>query len=284
MNSKLTRRDFTTVLAGVTGVALLNSLPASAQEEDLLAQIKKRGFLRVGTFSIPPETWIDIDSGEWKGIDADFTRAIAKSIGVEVDPVVLVHAALGPALEGNRVDVIAGLYRTAEREKVMAYNKVPFWYGIDVLISRKEGGIGRVEDLKGKVIGTVRGSAQELEAEELKKRYDIEDIRKFDAADPMLLDLKAGRLDAAIWWGYTFDYALQKNPSYDFKVVEYLSPEYLGSDKFPATHYVFAKKGTESLIEAFDAEIRRMQSAGDDKQIMDSYGLTNPAYITGVPK
>ncbi|MGJ4860393.1 substrate-binding periplasmic protein [Labrys sp. KB_33_2] len=284
MTVRMTRRHFAAALAGMAGAGLIAPTIARAETEDLLAQIKKRGFLRVGTFSIPPETWIDIGSGEWKGIDADFTRAIAKSIGVEVDPVVLVHGALAPALEAGRVDVIAGLYRTAEREKVMAYNKVPFWYGIDVLVTRKEGGIDKVEDLKGKVIGTVRGSAQELEAEELKKRFGAQDIRKFDAADPMLLDLKAGRLDAAIWWGYTFDYAVQKNPSYDFKVVEYLPPEYLGSEKLPATHYVFARKGTQTLVEAFDAEIRRLQSAGEDKKIMENYGLSNPAYITGVLK
>jgi polar amino acid transport system substrate-binding protein len=282
MTIKLTRRHFTTTLAGMTGAALLGGKMARAEEaDDLLTQIKKRGFMRVGTFSIPPEAWIDIDTGAWKGIDADFTTAIAKSIGVEVDPVVLVHAALAPALEANRVDVIAGLYRTAEREKVMAYNKVPFWYGIDVLVARNNGGVDKVEDLKGKIIGTVRGSAQELEAEELKKRFGLAEIRKFDAADTMLLDLKAERLDAAIWWGYTFDYAVQKNPTYDFKVVEYIPPEYLGSTKLPATHYVFAKAGTESLIAAFDVEISRMQSAGEDKKIMDSYGLTNPAYITG---
>jgi polar amino acid transport system substrate-binding protein len=282
MTIKLTRRHFTTTLAGMTGAALLGGKMARAEEaDDLLTQIKKRGFMRVGTFSIPPEAWIDIDTGAWKGIDADFTTAIAKSIGVEVDPVVLVHAALAPALEANRVDVIAGLYRTAEREKVMAYNKVPFWYGIDVLVARNNGGVDKVEDLKGKIIGTVRGSAQELEAEELKKRFGLAEIRKFDAADTMLLDLKAERLDAAIWWGYTFDYAVQKNPTYDFKVVEYIPPEYLGGTKLPATHYVFAKAGTESLIAAFDVEISRMQSAGEDKKIMDSYGLTNPAYITG---
>jgi polar amino acid transport system substrate-binding protein len=281
MDRKLTRRAFNTGLVGMAGATLIGS--AARAEDDLLAQIKKRGYMRVGTFSIPPEAWIDINSGEWKGIDADFTHAIAASIGVEADPVVLVHAALAPALEGNRVDVIAGLYRTPEREKVMAYNEVPFWYGMDVVVSKREGGVDKLDQLKGKVIGTVRGSAQEIEAEELKKRYDLADIRKFDSADPMLLDLKAGRLDAAIWWGYTFDYAVQKNPSYDFKVVEYLAPQYLGSDKLPATYYVFAKNGTGSLIKAFDDEIRRLQATGEAKKIMERYGLTNPAYITGNP-
>jgi polar amino acid transport system substrate-binding protein len=99
----------------------------------------------------------------------------------------------------------------------------------------------------------------------------------------MLLDLKAGRIDAAIWWGYTYDYAVQQNPDYELKVVEYLAPEYLGSDTLPATYYVFRKEGTESLIEAFDAEIKRLQESGEAQAILNKYGMTNPAYYTGKP-
>lgn len=283
MDNLISRRRF----LGVTGAGLLTastslvSTKAFSEEGDLLADIKKRGFIRIGTFSIPPETWIDISTGEWKGIAADFTKAVAAEIGVEADPVVLVHSALAPALDSGRIDVISGLYRTEEREKVMAYGKKPFWYGIDVLLTRSNDGIGSVEDLKGKVIGTVRGSAQEVEAAELQKRYGISDIRKYDAADPMLMDLKAGRLDAAVWWGYTFDYAIKQNPNYDFKVVEYLAPEYLGSDTLPANYYVFSKNRTSSLIEAFDTAIDKLKMAGKDKEIMERYGLTNPSYLTG---
>ena len=238
--------------------------------------------MRVGTFSIPPECWIDIGTGEWLGIDADFTKAIAKAIGVEVDPVVITHSALAPALQSGRLDTIAGLYRTPEREKVMAYNEIPFWYGVDVLITQKsQDGINGFADMKGKTLGTVRGSAQELEANELQKNFGVGDIRKYEAADPMLLDLKAGRIDAAIWWGCTFDYAVQQNPNYELKVVEYMPPQYLGSDKLPATHYAFRKDGSESLIAAFDAEIKRLLDSGEGKAIMEKYGLTSPAYLTG---
>lgn len=283
MKNGMTRRGFLAATGSGLVTASMAALPGYAQsaEPDLLAEIKQRGFIRVGTFSIPPETWIDIGSGEWKGVAADFTKAVAAELGVEADPVVLVHSALAPALDSGRIDVISGLYRTPEREKVMAYGKKPFWYGIDVLLTRAEGGVEKVADLKDKVIGTVRGSAQEIEAAELQKRYGISDIRKYDSADPMLMDLKAGRLDAAVWWGYTFDYAAKQNPDYDFKVVEYLAPEYLGSETLPANYYVFSKNRSASLIEAFDAAIVKIKTAGEDKVIMDRYGLTNPSYLTG---
>jgi polar amino acid transport system substrate-binding protein len=272
------RRSF---LAGAA-VAPLLLTGRRAAAGDLLSDIKSRGYIRVGTFSIPPECWIDIGSGEWLGIDADFTKAIAKAIGVDVDPVVITHAALAPSLQSGRLDAIAGLYRTEERKKVMAYNELPFWYGIDVLIAQKSNGaIKSFADMKGKSLGTVRGSAQEQEATKLQEKFGVGDIKKYETADPMLLDLKAGRIDAAIWWGFTFDYAVKQNPDYELKVVEYMPPEYLGSDKLPGTFYVFRKEGSESLIKAFDAEIKSLLDAGEGKKIMDRYGLTNPAYLTG---
>jgi polar amino acid transport system substrate-binding protein len=276
---RLSRRAFLAASAGTAALALTSRRSSAA---DLLEEIKSRGYMRVGTFSIPPECWIDIGTGEWLGIDADFTKEIAKAIGVEVDPVVITHSALAPALQSGRLDTIAGLYRTPERETIMAYNEVPFWYGMDVLITQKDqADIKSFADMKGRTLGTVRGSAQELEAVELQKSFGVGEIRKYESADPMLLDLKAGRVDAAIWWGYTFDYAVRQNPGYDLKVVEYMPPEYLGSDKLPGTHYVFRKEGSESLIAAFDTEIKRLLDSGEGKAIMDKYGLTNPAYLTG---
>jgi polar amino acid transport system substrate-binding protein len=256
---------------------------ASAGAADLLQEIKDRGFIRVGTFSIPPESWIDIQSGEWLGVDADFSIAIAKSLGVEYDPVILTHAALAPALQSGRVDVIAGLYKTPERQEIMAYNAIPFWYGVDVLVAQASSTLTGFEDLEGKTIGTVRGSAQEGEATQIQAKFKTGEIKKYESADPMLMDLKAGRIDAAIWWGYTYDYAAKQNPSYDLKVVEYLAPEFLGSDTLPATYYVFKKEGTESLVQAFDAEIKRLQDSGEAKAILDKYGMSNPAYYTGKP-
>jgi polar amino acid transport system substrate-binding protein len=274
----ISRRIF---LAGLSATATMASAGV-AFSADLLEDIKKRGYIRVGAFSIPPESWIDIGSGEWLGIDADFTKAIAKSIGVEVDPVIITHSALAPALQSGRVDTIVGLYRTEERKKVMDYNEIPFWYGVDVLIARKDDtSIKSFADMKGKSLGTVRGSAQELEATKLQEKFGVGDIRKYESADPMLLDLKAGRIDAAIWWGFTFDYAVNQNPSYELKVVEYMPPEYLGSDMLPGTFFVFAKEGTDTLIKVFDAEIKRLLDGGEGKKIMTKYGLTSPSYLTG---
>ncbi|WP_421696552.1 substrate-binding periplasmic protein [Aestuariivirga sp.] len=254
----------------------------SVSAADLLDEIKSRGYIRVGMFVAPPESWVDTSTGEWKGIDADFTNAVGKELGVEVDPIPLTHAALAPALNSGRVDVIVGLYHTEERAKVIAYNKTAFWYGVDALVTQKDrNDIKTFEDLKGKTIGVVRGSAQEMEATKLQERFGLADIKKYDTGDTMLMDIKAGRVDAGIWWGFTFDYAVKQNPNYDLQLVDYMPPEYLGADTLPGVYFTFPKEGSASLVEAFDAKLEQMVAAGETKRVLESYGLTSDAYQTG---
>jgi polar amino acid transport system substrate-binding protein len=260
----------------------VNGRTAGAQD-NLLSEIKDRGFMRVGMWSIPPESWIDIQSGEWLGVDADFTKEIGKALGVQIDPVLLTHAALAPALNSGRVDAIVGLYKTDERLKVMDYNMEAFWYAADVLITRKDNvEIKTFDDMKGKTLGVVRASAQEIEADELQKRHGVKDIRRYESADPMLLDVKAGRIDAAVWWGYTYDYAVKQNPNYDLRLVGYFPPDYFGRDSLYGVYYTFPKgPRSAGLIKAFDETLAAMRKDGRAKAILDKYGLSDDSYFTG---
>jgi ABC-type amino acid transport substrate-binding protein len=242
--------------------------------------------MRVGMWSIPPESWIDIESGEWYGVDADFTKEVGKILGIAIDPVLLTHAALAPALTSRRVDVIVGLYKTEDRQKVMDYNEVPFWFAADVLITRRqETSIKTFEDMKGKTLGVVRASAQEIEANGLQQRHGVKEIRKYESADPMLMDVKAGRIDAAIWWGYTYDYAVKQNPNYDLRLVGYFPPEYFGRQSLNGTYYTFPKgPHSASLIKAFDLILGPMMKDGRGRAILDRYGLSDSSYLTGEVK
>ena len=262
-----------TVMAGVA---------SSAMAADLMSDVKSRGYIRVGMFVAPPESWVDTETGEWKGIDADFTKAIAKDLGVDIDVIPLTHAALAPALNSGRVDVIVGLYHTDERAKVIAYNKTPFWFGVDALVTQKDRpDIKGFADLKGKTVGVVRGSAQELEATKLQEKFGVTDIKKYDTGDTMLMDVKAGRVDAGMV-GLYVRLCGQAEPQLRPAAgrlhaagISRLPPS------LPGVYYTFPKEGSESLIKFFDAKLEKMVTAGETKRVLESYGLTSTAYQTG---
>ena len=54
LNGSVSRRMF---VAGAAAVAAVAAAGRPALSADLLAEIKKRGYMRVGAFSIPPESW-----------------------------------------------------------------------------------------------------------------------------------------------------------------------------------------------------------------------------------
>ncbi len=55
----------------------------TAAESDL-AYIQYKGMLVVGVTEYKPMDWID-ENGEWTGFDAEYARAVAKELGVEVE-------------------------------------------------------------------------------------------------------------------------------------------------------------------------------------------------------
>jgi len=156
------------------------------------------------------------------------------------------------------------------------------WYGTDVIVAHAENtSLKTLSNLKGKSLGTERGGAQETVAEKLKQEFGVEDIRKFESAEPMLLDVVAGRLDAATWFGFTFEWQQRNGPKMPLKVVSEVDPKYYGLTKLPANWYVFAKGNSKELISAFDNALIELRASGEMKSILAKYGLTSESYLDG---
>ncbi len=268
-------------LAAIATVMALLSCSSSLAQSSW-AEIKQRGLLKVGTFTYIPESWLDPSTGAWRGIDADITMAIGKRLGIRVEPVFIVHSAILPSISSGRVDVIAGLYRTPAREGVLAFGAEPMWFGTDVIVAHADNNsIEGLQSLKGKSLGTERGGAQETVADKLKQEFGLAEIRKFESAEPMLMDVVAGRLDAATWFGFTFEWQQRNGPKMPLKVVSEVDPRYYGLTKLPANWYVFSKDNSKEIIVAFDNALRDIRVSGEMKSILAKYGLTSESYLDG---
>ncbi len=99
-----------------------SSAPAKSQAQgDLLAQIKKKGVLTVGTASgFPPYEFLDASKAEKTviGVDMDLAKAIADKMGVKLKIEDSNFTALLSSLTAGKVDIaIAGINATEERKK-----------------------------------------------------------------------------------------------------------------------------------------------------------------------
>jgi polar amino acid transport system substrate-binding protein len=140
-------------------IALAFVVPAQA---DLLQDVKTRGTLIAGVKdSIPPFGFIDPASRTIVGYDIDFAAAIAKALGVKLRTVPVTTATRIPELMQGKIDLIAAtMTHSPERAQQIDFSLTYFVTGQKVLL-RKDAGIAKVADLKGKRVSSVRGSTSE---------------------------------------------------------------------------------------------------------------------------
>ena len=139
---------FATLLGGVAHAGMLDD-------------IKKAGVLQVGvSLSVKPYNYAG-DQMRPTGSDVDAAQLLANDLGVKLEIVQTTIPARIPSLLSKKIDlVISGLAVTEEREKVIDFS-VPYSADLIVLVGPKDMVIKDYSDLKGKVVGTTRGTASD---------------------------------------------------------------------------------------------------------------------------
>lgn len=124
-----------------------------------LEEVKERGTLRVG---VRTETaifgFID-EKGDHAGFDIDLAREIARRLDVELELVQVSSATRIPLLTSGRIDLIAAtLTHFRDRDRVIDFSIAYLNSPMTVLV-RKDSGIEKLDDLRGKTVGFNMGSA-----------------------------------------------------------------------------------------------------------------------------
>ena len=125
-----------------------------------LAKAQKEG-VTLGFSVNPPEAFLD-DNKQATGIDWDINKAVLDWLGVKnIKQEWMPWESQVPALLSKRTDVIAGnIHHTAERDKVISFSGPAYWYGPVIIVTKGNPlGIKSYDDLKGKQVGSISGSA-----------------------------------------------------------------------------------------------------------------------------
>ena len=183
-------RLFGAVLA--LGVSALAALPASAQT---VAEIVKRGKVKVGVLiGAPPYGSVDAQ-GNAIGYDMDVTTLVAKYLGVPVEVVHLTPPARIPALEAGKVDfLISTLAPTPERAKAVLFT-IPYSAFQTGIYAKKGTVIKTWADLKGMTVGVNRGSSLEREFTNREKELSLK-ILRFEDDSTVMQALFSGQVQA----------------------------------------------------------------------------------------
>ncbi|MEW5961285.1 MAG: ABC transporter substrate-binding protein [Chloroflexota bacterium] len=242
-----------TILIVLTGLAALTVWRLLGSRDDgALAQIQRRGTLRVGLdASFPPFEMIDGD-GQIVGLDVDLARAIAADLGVEAEPVNIGFDGLYDALLARRVDiVISGLPYDPRWTQDVAYTRNYFNAGQVLVTRRDEATLQNVEALAGHTVAVEWGSQADMEGRRLGqavKRITL--LRQATAAEALDALLVSGQADAAIVDAVSGVRAFPRG----LRIVTYLTDEWYAA----AVHI-----DSRELLEAVNQSLARLEESGE---------------------
>ncbi|MGB8623746.1 MAG: glutamine ABC transporter substrate-binding protein GlnH [Paracoccaceae bacterium] len=132
---------------------------------------------------------------KYVGFDIDMWDAIAKEIGVTYELRPMDFSGIIPALQTGQIDVaLAGITIKPEREKVIDFSDGYYDSGFLLMVPAKSDIKGE-EDLEGKTLAVKMGTSAADYAEE---NFNGTTLRKFPNVDNAYLELRTGRVDAAM--------------------------------------------------------------------------------------
>lgn len=267
------KKWFSSILSGMLAVSLLTACGTSGEKENGAAEggaeKEEKKVLTMGTSAdYPPFEYIDTAKGdEIIGFDADLAKAITKELGYEVELVDMDFNGLIPALQSGKVDfVMAGMTATEERKKSVDFTE-PYYISNNLIVTKKDSGIEKLEDLKGKTVGVQVGTIQEGKAMELQKTIDMK-VENRNRIPEIIQEMNSNRFDAAV----IEDVVAKNYFNKDETLVGFPIPD--AEEKGSAVAF---PKDSELTAE-FNNVLKEMKESGElDKLIEKWFGGEQPA-------
>lgn len=252
------------VLAAAVGIV---AGPAAAYAE---------GVLNVGSYPNNPPFEYKAESGQFEGFEVDIVTEAAKRIGMTVNIEGYDFQPLFAATSSGRIDVaISSITITKERLGSQSFTQ-PYYDADMGIATRKDSPIKLIKELNGKVVGVLSGSTGETWTKEHQKDHGIADIKGYNTQQDLLLDLTAGRVDAAVSDVPGMQYAFKKMT--DLEVREHIKT---------GEQYGLMMTKDSPLLEKINKAISEMKTDGAMQQIHEKWfgtkALPDSATITEAP-
>jgi polar amino acid transport system substrate-binding protein len=228
--------------------------------------------LEEGTITVavpiqPPYSY-QVD-GKWVGLDYESLEAIAALECLTLNVQSVSYATGLELIQTGRVDTaMGGIYRTDERVKILSMGATVYREAA-ALVSFD--GYANLDSLKGARVGVVQGY---LWNEDLQRELGADAVTVYQTSDAMYNDLKAKRIDVAVYGTAEAGYRLQQEPDSGL-VVELFEP----TEKITATlepgHVTLPKTlGNDQLTTAFDEDIAELLASGAIAKILEGHNVS----------
>ena len=161
-------------------------------------EIEERGYIIVGLDDTFAPMGFRNDDGDLVGFDVDLAKAVGELLGIEVrfQPIDWDSKVL--ELNLGTIDMIwNGLTITDSRLEEMSFSDA-YLANSQIVITKKDSTIDKVDDLIGKKVGVQISSASEDAVSASSIFAQLDEFVKYDTFNLALLDLSNGTIDAVV--------------------------------------------------------------------------------------
>ncbi|MBW5410998.1 transporter substrate-binding domain-containing protein [Brachyspira hampsonii] len=204
-----------------------------------------------------------ISNGNIEGFDYDLMKEISKISRSNMNFIPMRFEELIPALESKKIDmIIAGMSVTEERKKYLTFSDKYYTSSQAVLVRADNESIKTEEDLIGKKVGVIKDTV----ADNMISAKDGIEIERFDTGSSIILSLKVGNMDAAVFDKETCKHFL----SYDKSI------KLVNTIKYPQEDYAIAFRKEENIfINEVNKAISQIMTNGFYEMLVKKYLGTN---------
>ena len=218
MKKGLIKKVVASALLGIMTMGFVGcgaSNKSEKESKDLLATIQEKGKVVVGMSAdyAPYEFHYINENGEdvIGGFDVDIANEIASALGVELVIQEMDFDALVAALPAGKIDlVVSGMNPTEKRAKVVDFSEIYYNSQHGILVRSED--VDKYKtfaDLEGAKVGAQLGSTQEQIA---RSEVPNADLQLLNNVNNLILELKAGKVDAVIMEKPVAEMAVKSNP------------------------------------------------------------------------
>lgn len=217
---------------GCTSEDGAGSSPSSSGDgTSQLDKVIERGTLRVAVLADFPPWGVQNASGDFEGYEIDVAKALAESMGVELELVSTDGTSRLPLLETDRVDVnLSAWTATDERALAVGYTMPYAAAGASVLF-KSDAPINDYADLAGKRVAVARGSTNDTIMTE---EFPDTEVVRFETIADAVAALKAGKVDATVEGEATVTAEAEKNDELEKIDAPPLNPSLISMGVLPS--------------------------------------------------
>ena len=249
---------------GAVPGALLTALlvvASTSAHADRLDDIKRAGVLRVAAFdSNPPFGFVDPKDNQIVGLDVDYARAVAKSLGVKLEVQPTNPANRIAFLKSGKVDLVfANFTITDDRKKEVDFSTPYFASGTQFIA--KKGVLKSSEQINGLRIGADKGTTNE---QQVRAKFPNATIVAYDDTPFAFAALRTGNVQAITQDGPKLVALLARAPD---KANYEISPFAISNDY----EGVGVPKGETRLLDAVNGTLTNLEADGEAARIYDRW-------------